>query len=106
MYLLKKQFFRLLEIRNDSKYVDGLTPSEQYSYLSCILNESETNYSYNRFVLAFSTYSRSFLSQRFFMILNQESKINVKIQFVNLLIYLILFILSISISISFVPHTP
>ncbi len=100
MHIFKKQFFKLLEIRNDMRCIDGMPEKEQCSYLSCILDESESFETYNRFVLPFSMLNKSFLRQRFILILNNEVKKNFKIQVFIMLILVVLFILSISISLA------
>lgn len=100
VHIFKKHFFRLLEIRNDMKCIDGMTTKEQYSYLSCILEESANHETYSRFVLPFSTFNKSFLRQRFLIILNSEVRSNIKIQLFILFVFATLFILSVSISLA------
>lgn len=100
MYLFKKLFFRLLEIRNDMRCISNMTEKEQCSYLSCLLEESENYKTYSRFVLPFSMFNKSFLHQRFSIILNNKVRKNYKVQFTILLVLTVLFILSISISLA------
>jgi len=100
VHVLKKQFFKLLEIRNDMRCIDGMPEKEQCSYLSCILDASEDFETYNRFVLPFSMLNKSFLRQRFNLIFNNEVKSNFKVQVFIMLVLIVLFLLSISISLA------
>ncbi|MEY8353192.1 M56 family metallopeptidase [Lachnospiraceae bacterium 54-53] len=96
VYILRQQIDKILEIRVDTAVTKGMSKAEKINYLECLLTIAKGNApsSLNSFSLAFDSRTASVLSQRFYIVLDnnfyQKSRIKSSILFIVLMLILTL----------------
>lgn len=94
VYTLKQQIDKILEIRVDTSVTKKMDQDERINYLNCLLTIAKGNAPthINDFSLAFDSRAASFLSQRFYIVLdnNLERKSGMKSSILFLVIVFII----------------
>lgn len=98
VYILKQQVDKILEIRVDTAVTKWMSKGERINYLQCLLTIAKGNApsQINNFSLAFDSRTASVLSQRFYIVLdnNFEQKSGMKSSVLFIAIMLILTLIS------------
>jgi len=106
IYLLKKQISKTIEIHTDLYVTKSMSKKEKNEYLECILKmaKNHVNKQSVETALTFDSGSSCTLSQRFYMILDENPESKIKLKSMLLIIVPVIFLLGTSFLYVFEPY--
>lgn len=107
VYILKRQMTNILEFNNDLTITDKISDKERISYLECLIEVAEDKCNRNpRLSLGFYQLPKSLLKKRFLSVLDSGEIKTYKKYYILYLLFITLFIASLSVVVEPVYITP